>query len=121
MYAVEEDDVALPYADAETGRTSGWSGSDTSAERAHRQDTDGTTVKRQAQALGLLWSRGARGVTWAEVSDYFGWHHGTSSGMLSNLHKAGKIARLEERRNRCKVYVLPDFVMGRTTERQGRR
>jgi hypothetical protein len=41
--------------------------------------------------------------------------------VLSDLHKAGRIARLTEERNRCKVYVLPEYVNGRETEPHGGR
>jgi len=35
------------------------------------------------------------------------------------LHLEGAVARLEMRRNRCSVYVLPEFVNGRNiTERK---
>ena len=90
------DRVDLPYAG-----TSGWSGSDTSRTRAVTAD--------------------ASGQTWAELGDKLGAHHGTASGVLSVLHKAGRIDRLTERRDRCKVYVLPEFTAGREIEVQGRK
>jgi hypothetical protein len=54
------------------------------------------------------------------LADICGWHHGQASGALSDLHKAGLIARLVERRNRCSVYVLPEHVGGRATAAHGR-
>lgn len=105
----------LPY-----GGTSGWSGSDTSKERAVDSDNNGTTLKRQNKVIEYLDERGALGATWKEVSDVFDWHHGTSSGVLSTLHKTNSIARLTTRRNRCKVYVLPEYVGDSPTESQGR-
>lgn len=48
-----------------------------------------------------------------------GWHHGQASGALSVLHKTGYVARLTEVRERCKVYVHPDFVGGRPIEEPG--
>lgn len=101
----------LPYAG-----TSGWSGSDTSEERARRADSDGTTSARQAATLRLLDAAGHRGLTWRELADQLNLHHGSASGVLSVLHKAGRIARLAERRTRCKVYVSIDHVGGRYTE-----
>lgn len=96
--------------------TSGWSGSDTSRERALRDDTDGTTTQRQADVLALLTERRWAGATYAEVGRYLGWHHGQASGALSVLHKAGRIARLATvRRGRCAVYVMPDDVGDRST------
>jgi hypothetical protein len=49
-------------------------------------------------------------MTWKELGDTHDWHHGQVSGVLSVLHKAGFIARLSETRNRCAVYVSPEFV-----------
>jgi hypothetical protein len=106
----------LPYAG-----TSGWSGSDTSRARAVRADSDGTTSAHQQRALEYLSRRGFVGATWRDLADEYGWHHGTASGVLSVLHREGVIARLSESRNRCKVYVLPDYLGARTTEQHGRK
>lgn len=100
----------LPY----TG-SSGWSGSDTSRERAERADSDGSTSKRQIETLDLLSQAAFGGMTWRDLSDSTGWHHGTASGALSVLHKSGVVVRLTERRNRCAVYVLPEFAINRET------
>lgn len=111
----------LPYGPADD-RTSGFAaGVATSEERARRADQEGTTSLRQKQVLLCLDVEcRERGVTWKELADRFGWHHGQASGILSNLHKAGRIARLTERRHRCYVYVLPEDVLGRDTQPQGR-
>jgi hypothetical protein len=101
--------------------TSGWSGTDTSLERAVRADIDGTTSERQARVMGMLRRAGTRGLTWKELGEAGGWHHGTASGALSTLHKAERIARLLERRDRCRVYVALEHVNGRETDSQGRR
>lgn len=108
----------LPYAG-----TSGWSGSETSRSRAERADTSGVTGKRQRETLRLLDLHGERGLTWQELAAVLGVHHGAASGVLSGLHTAGRIDRLTEVRNRCKVYVLPQHVAGRATEayRRNRR
>lgn len=37
-------------------------------------------------------------------------HHGQASSVLSVLHKEGRLARLTEKRERCAVYVLPEYV-----------
>lgn len=112
----------LPYGDADTGRSSGWSGSDTSRDRAHAEDASGTTTERQRKVLLYLASRGIEGATWKDLATYYGWHHGQASGALSVLHKEGHIARLaDERRSRCAVYVLPEKVHGRATVTQGRQ
>lgn len=98
----------LPYAGS-----SGFSGSQTSRERAHRQDSTGETSERQKAVLRALSNAGERGATWKEIGEAFGWHHGQASGVLSGLHKADLISRIKERRQRCEVYVLPFFVNGR--------
>lgn len=55
------------------------------------------------------------------MSSQTGWHHGQASGVLSVLHKAGRVVRLREVRGRCKVYVLPQFADGRAVEAHGNR
>ena len=95
--------------------TSGYSGTDTSRERAEREDNDGTTSYRQRETLSFLHSRGALGATWKELGERYNWHHGQASGVLSVLHKEGIIVRLVQRRDKCAVYVLPQFVNGRVT------
>lgn len=106
----------LPY-----NGTSGHSGTNTSRARALSADRSGKTALRQAQALNLLASRTSVGLTWKELSEYTGLHHGTASGVLSVLHKAGRIARLKESRNGCKVYVDLRCVNNRQVETQGRK
>ena len=106
----------LPY-----NGTSGHSGTDTSRERALHADRSGKTALRQAQALNLLAQRKLVGMTWKELSEITGLHHGTASGVLSVLHKTGRIARLKETRNGSKVYVDVLCVQGRVIEIQGRK
>jgi len=106
----------LPY-----NGTSGHSGTDTSKERALNADRSGKTALRQAQALNLLSQRKMSGLTWKELSDITGLHHGTASGVLSVLHKTGRIARLKESRDGCKVYVDVACIEGRVIESQGRK
>ena len=105
----------LPY-----DQTSGHSGTDTSKARAVEADKSGKTAMRQAQAIDLLNENYERGLTWKEFSLITGLHHGTASGVLSVLHKAGRIARLKESRNGCKVYVALNWVDNRVVEKQGR-
>jgi predicted transcriptional regulator len=76
---------------------------------------------RQAQTLNLLAQRKLVGITWKELSEITGLHHGTASGVLSVLHKAGRIARLKESRDGCKVYVDVACIEGRVVEKQGRK
>ena len=101
-------DIILPYAG-----TSGWSGSETSRKRAIDSDTDGTTISRQRATYEWLAQNRFFGMTWRDLSNRTGWHHGNASGVLSVLHKANVIVRLQERRHGSAVYVLPEFVNGR--------
>lgn len=105
----------LPYAG-----TSGWAGSETSRERADRDDRSGATAARQALVLAALDRRGPRGGTWAEIGDELRLHHGQASGALSNLHQAGRISRLTERRGRSLVYVSNHWLEGRASSPPGR-
>lgn len=105
-----EERGLTPYAG-----TSGWSGSDTSHNRAVEADQNGTTRLRQREAVNHVSHQGERGLTWRELSEITNWHHGTSSGALSVLHKEGIIARLKETRNRCAVYVAIEYINGRPT------
>lgn len=92
------------------GTSSGWSGSPTSRDRAQREDSTGVTGRRSRQVLALLTDAEDRGMTDAEVQDVLGVGHGVSSGALTRLHKAGRIARLAERRSGNEIYVVPASV-----------
>lgn len=113
------DQPELPYG-SDDDRTSGFAGSETSEARAREADQSGATGHRQMQAMWALEAAGIKGLTWRELGDEIGLHHGSASGVLSVLHKAGQIDRLAEKRNRCKVYVLPHNTGGRAIEKQGR-
>lgn len=112
---------SLPYSNPVPN--SGWSGSDTSRDRALGRDKSGKTATTQTKILTLLSEAGGRGATVAEVREALAdeGHHGTISGALSNLHRDGVIARLADKRDRCKIYVAPPFVYNRRTEEQGWR
>lgn len=107
-----EFEPELPYAG-----TSGWSGSDTSRDRAISADKNGITKRRQFQSMMQLQNAGTNGLTWRELADLLDSDHGPISGVLSNLHKGGRIARLSLKRQRSKVYVLPEYIQGRATEK----
>lgn len=98
----------LPYSG-----TSGWGGSESSRDRAEREDGNGITSQRQQLTIRLLWNSGSTGLTVQELSALTGWHHGQASGALSVLQKTGNISRIRERRNRCEIYLLPQFVKER--------
>lgn len=104
---------ALPYKGTE-----GYAGSDTSEERALRDVVSGTASKRQRYILIMARQAKEKGVTVVELRDA-SLHHGRVSGALSVLHKVGRLARLTEIRGGAKVYVLPEFIMGRPTEKHG--
>lgn len=112
------DDALTPY---NAGTSSGWSGSDTSRQRASAADSGGTTKDRQNRTLALVSAKGPFGITWHELAEITGWHHGTASGVLSVLHKEGQICRLKMKRDKCKVYVMPFDVWGREIEPHGRK
>lgn len=95
----------LPY-----NGSSGHSGTDTSKERADQQDKTGKTKNMQLTTLELLRQRTFIGITWHELARELNIHHGTASGVLSNLHKGGLIVRLAMRRGRSKIYVLPEWI-----------
>ena len=76
----------------------------------------------QARVRRLVELRGTQGVTWKEIADTLATHHGAASGALSNLHEKGWVVRLREKRDRCSVYVTPEYVDGRPVmERQAKR
>jgi hypothetical protein len=89
--------------------TAGWSGTDTSQQRALDNIHSGREENNQQKALRLLKHKGIAGLTWKELSTETGWHHGTTSGILSVLHMSGAIVRTYTVRNRCKVYVHQNF------------
>ena len=89
--------------------TAGWSGTDTSKARAVDNITSGREKNHQILTLAHLKLSSLSGVTWKELADSQGWHHGTASGILSVLHQSGAIVRTIKRRNGCKVYVHQDY------------
>lgn len=110
LFPPDADIPVTPY-----GGTSGWSGSETSRERAERADSFGLTGERDRFTLEALKDAGPDGITWGELADAHGLHHGEASAALSRLHRVGLIARLTERRGRSQIYVLPEHVAGRPT------
>lgn len=99
---------SLPYPErGGEAPTGGHSGTDTSRERAYRERTK--AAPRQARVLAMMANRRAMGATVAEVREATGWHHGTASGVLSNMDKGGRLVLLAERREGQHVYVLPEW------------
>ena len=83
--------------------TAGWSGTETSKERAMYNLRTGKEYNNQEKALVLL-KDNPSGLTWKELADAVDIHHGTASGVLSVLHKAGAILRSANIRNGCAIY-----------------
>lgn len=98
--------------------TGGWSGTQTSKDRAERMVSTGELSRTQAIVVQQLGARRYEGCTVHEIEilreDGNGYmHHGSVSGALSNLHQHKKISRLAEKRNNCHIYVLNHFAKGR--------
>jgi hypothetical protein len=107
-----------PLPDLTYGGTSGYSGSTTSKKRALKNDSSGTTGKVQQIVLGWLGQKHTWGMTVAELRDVMSvQHHGSISGALSNMHRSGRISRLTQERGECKIYVLPQYVVNRPTDK----
>lgn len=85
--------------------SSGHSGSETSKERADRDDASGITSKRDRETLVRLHLANTMGYTCAEFERKFDLSHGQASGSLSRLHRAGLITRLRNKRDGQQVYV----------------
>ena len=110
-----------PYPSPE-GHTTGHAGNGGSADRAHDEASNGKAAGRQRIVIETLRRVGAIGVTWKNLAEGNDWHHGQASGVLSVLHKEGRIACLAERRSNCSIYVLPQYVNDRpTVEHRGTR
>ena len=94
----------VPY-----NNTAGWSGTETSEARAMHNLRTGKEYNNQQKALFLLKEARANGLTWKELSDQTGMHHGTASGVLSVLHQAGAIIRGRRVRSGCKIYYSIEY------------
>ena len=112
----------LPALAFRDGTSSGFSGTDTSEERAKLRDLIGATSEVQRAIINSLKLSMEKGRTVAELDielAHLG-HHGTISGAVSNLHKKDLIARLKDKRAKNKIYTMPYNTAGRITEAQGR-
>lgn len=80
-------------------------GSDTSAAREQREDSDGTTAEVRGRVLDVLKHR-PDGMTWKEVDEVakIG-HHGRTSSALTHLRKAGDVFWLHRTRDGCHLFV----------------
>jgi hypothetical protein len=114
----DTSEASAPEPSLEYNGTAGYnSASDTSRDAAYDDLVTGVTAKAQRLTLILALQQREHGITIAELREAKGsLHHGKMSSALTNLHKAGRLARLAERRGRCHVYVLPEFVDERETQ-----
>lgn len=69
-----------------------------------------STAERREAAMAALDAAAYRGLTSAELRERPEFHHGTASGVLSLLHKDGIVERLQTKRRRYFIYVLPAYV-----------
>lgn len=101
--------------------TTGYSGTDTSEARARGMRRSGKAQRVQDEVLREVAKKQASGLTIAELRETLPeHHHGTLSGALSNLHKAGRLMMLDYKRNKAHVYVTPMNVYGRNVRAFGR-
>lgn len=95
--------------------TTGHTGTDTS--RAQAVNTRATR-QVQTSVLKEIHRSGFVGRTVAELRREFPqFHHGSISSALTNMHRAGKIARLTQTRAKAKIYVSVGYEDGRETEK----
>lgn len=91
--------------------TGGWGGADTSRDRAEHERDSGELSHRLAAILSHLETIGKHdGMTWQELADLTGWHHGRVSSALTNLHKQGLVFTLKKRRGNCHPYVHAEWL-----------
>lgn len=91
--------------------TAGWTSTDTSEERAHREVADGSLSKRRRDVMDLMERSAGMGMTWIDVADTLDLHHGSASSVLSNLHAEGLIARTKRRRHGSRVYLKAEHAL----------
>lgn len=80
-----------------------------SRDRAQRETLSGQFGQRLEYVLRLVEQSSHHGLTWREVADLTGLHHGQVSGALSTLHKEGMVVSLRATRGRCHPYVARRF------------
>lgn len=83
--------------------------SDTSRARAQAEDAEGITVKRRVYLLTLIHDHGVAGMTWKELSQETGLHHGQVSAVLSTLHKQGRLFQNKTPRDGSHPYIHANF------------
>lgn len=80
--------------------------SDTSRERATREDRTGVFKARRENLLKLIEEAGTTGLTWKDAADLTGLHHGQVSSVLTRLHENGDVFQLKVTRYGCHPYLV---------------
>lgn len=95
-------------------------GTEGHAQHATSRNRKGVDGGNQPRVLDALEAAGENGLTWYELAERLGMHHGQASGVLSTLHHAGRVKMLRLVRrsgtHKSAVYVLPQYVAGRATK-----
>lgn len=76
-----------------------------SRDRATRLAQSGEWTDRKVAILSMVFDACMHGLTWKEIADRTGLHHGQVSAVLSVLHRDGMVFALETTRQRCHPYV----------------
>jgi len=97
---MSKQQLSLPY-----NGTAGYVRTPASRERAVREVRTGVLSERLQRIESLLLLRGRQGMTWVEVAQNLGLHHGQASGALSTMHRLGVVFALRAKHHRCHPYV----------------
>jgi hypothetical protein len=110
------DQPQLTYPEPDGTATAGHSGTTTSRDRAVSEAKSGKAVHVQSEVLSVASRCREDGVTIAELRTIYRGihHHGSLSSALTNLHRTGLLVCLTEKRDRCHVYVRPEYANGRS-------
>jgi len=79
-------------------------------ETSRTRTTRNEAAQRAQQILDLLNPQATAGLTWKQIAQVTGLHHGQVSGLLSNMHRAGLVAQLRIRKDGCHPYIHADFI-----------
>ncbi len=105
---------SLPY-----NGTEGYAANTESKDRASKRVRSGRAAAIQKSVWDLLTAAGKGGVTYTEVMTILGLESNQANPPLSNLHKDGRIAKLDEKRDGSGIYVHLEFVDNRKTVPHG--
>jgi len=73
------------------------------------RETKKELSERLAQVMCSVREAGEEGLTWHEVAQENGLHHGQASAALSNLHRLGHVFTLREKRGKCHPYIATEY------------